>query len=44
MIKEKAAKFVVNQVLKNTDFQEQSFSSVINDAISFLISGIRWMY
>ena len=37
MIKEKAAKFVVNQMLKNTDFKEQSFSSVIKNAISFLI-------
>jgi len=37
MIKEKAAKFVVNQMLKKSDFQEQSFSSVINNSILFLV-------
>ncbi len=37
MIKEKAAKFVVNQMLKKNDFQEQSFSSVINNSILFLV-------
>ncbi|MCK5700111.1 MAG: hypothetical protein KAI29_03125, partial [Cyclobacteriaceae bacterium] len=37
MIKEKAAKFVVNQVLKKSNFQEQSFSSVINNSITFLV-------
>jgi len=37
MIKEKAAKFVVNQVLKKSDFQEQSFSSVIHNSITFLV-------
>ncbi len=37
MIKDKAAKFVVNQMLKKNDFQEQSFSSVIHNSILFLV-------
>lgn len=37
MIKEKAAKFVVDQMLKKSDFKEQSFSSAINNSISFLV-------
>ena len=37
MLKEKAAKFVVRLKLKKSNFSQQSFSEVLNKALTFLI-------